>query len=49
MKDLMEIIGGVASVLLGLSLVFLFTGEPDLWDKMHAAAMAHFEQKGGAK
>lgn len=22
-----------------LALFFLFTGEPDLWDKLHAAAM----------
>ena len=48
MKDLMEVIGGVVAVLLGLGIAFLFTGEPDLWDKMHAAAMAHFEQEGGA-
>lgn len=43
MRDILETVGWLV---LALAIVFLFKGEPDLWDKMHAAAMEHFEQKG---
>lgn len=43
MKDLVDIIEIILTVALILALVFLFKGEPDLWDLAHRAAMAHFK------
>jgi hypothetical protein len=39
MKELAQAIGSILWMLLILALVFLFYGEPDLWDRWHALAM----------
>lgn len=40
MKDLFELLTLVGLILLVLGLFFLFRGDPDLWDLLHAKAMA---------
>ena len=42
MSDLLELAG---TILIGAALVFVFQGEPDLFDKWHAAAMRAAEPK----
>lgn len=49
MKSLFETVEMILLILLVLGLVFLFTGEPDLWDKLHAAAMAALTDKPAAE
>lgn len=39
MKHIGEAIASILSCLLILALLFVFDGEPDLWDKWHAMAM----------
>jgi hypothetical protein len=43
MNKLFETVAGILFFAFCLALVFLFTGEPSLWDLMHAAAMAKFK------
>ena len=43
MKKLLETLSDILMFLLFVFFVFLFNGEPDLWDVMHAAAMAKFK------
>ena len=40
MKELLEILGLAALMALVLGLFFLFQGDPDIWDLLHAKAMA---------
>lgn len=39
MKELGQAIGSILWILLILALVFVFYGEPDVWDKWHTMAM----------
>lgn len=40
MKKIVDIFAIALAVLFVLALVFLFIGQPDLWDKLHAMAMS---------
>lgn len=40
MKDLLDLLVLAALIALVLGLFFLFQGDPDLWDLLHAKAMA---------
>ena len=48
MKDFGEALALVVLVTLILGLVFLFEGEPDLWDALHEKAMQAAHAKGDA-
>jgi hypothetical protein len=39
MKDLLDTLNNALCILIALALVFLFIGEPDLWDRLHDKAM----------
>lgn len=39
MKDLLEVISAILVVSFILIMVFIFVGEPDLWDKWHNTLM----------
>lgn len=40
MKDLFEALSIAVLIAIVLGLIFLFSGDPDLWDLLHAKAMA---------
>lgn len=39
MEDFLKMLNGVFSIIFVLLIVFLFYGEPDLWDKLHYMAV----------
>jgi hypothetical protein len=45
MKELGETLAVAVLVMLIMGLFFLFKGDPDLWDKLHALAMIAVERK----
>lgn len=44
-KEPGESIGCLIWIIILFALAFLFSGEPDLWDKLHEKAMASVEQQ----
>lgn len=39
MKGLLEALALILLVTFGIAVVFVFVGEPDIWDHLHAAAI----------
>lgn len=45
MKKFWDATGFVVLIVACLGLAFLFTGDPDVWDRLHERAMASFDQR----